>query len=68
MDKMNNIKQGDLFSLLSICSNEELEPLVEYITDAITNHLDTYDIYKTNRPNHDVAAKSQKHFDIFDGR
>jgi len=52
MKKMEKIQKGDLYSLLSVCSNEELAPLVKCITETFTNHLDTYEVYKNNTPNH----------------
>lgn len=49
---LENIENGDLYALLSICDNHELEPLVEIITETITNSLDTCDLYKKNKSNH----------------
>ena len=44
--------------LLTDCSNEELEPLVEYILKAGTNDLDVEPIYEENQPDH------QKYVDL----
>ena len=52
MENIDKIKQGDLYSLLAICSDEELAPLVEIITGCITNELDIDELYKKHKPNH----------------
>lgn len=52
MKNVEKIKQGDLYSLLAACTNEELEPLVKIITEASTNHLDIDPLYKEHSPNH----------------
>ena len=49
---IRDIENGDLYALLSVCSNEDLEPLVKYITGAMTNSLEKSNDYKTYSPNH----------------
>lgn len=46
------ISQGDLYALLEVCSNDELDPLVEIITESLTNHLNINEKYKAYKPNH----------------
>ncbi len=38
-DVLSKIKSGNLYDLLAICSKEDLEPLVGYITDKVSNYL-----------------------------
>jgi hypothetical protein len=52
MEIIKKIKKGDLGTLLSISTNDELEPLVQIIIDAATNHLDINETYKIYQPNH----------------
>jgi len=52
MDIIAKIKKGDLYALLSICTNEELEPLVKTITDTLTNNLKSDEAYKKHSPDH----------------
>lgn len=39
MDELSRIRNGCLYSLLSVCNDEELEPLVNYIRYKFTNSL-----------------------------
>ena len=57
MDSIEEIKQGGLYSLLSACSNQELEPLVYIITATLTNNLKTYELYKKRKPNYKQSYK-----------
>lgn len=56
-DVFSKIKSGDLYSLLASCSNEDLAPLVSYITDKLSNYLVTDDIYKRHSPDHTKYTK-----------
>lgn len=53
---MNNIfekiKSGDLYSLLAVCSKEDLAPLVEFMKDKWSNALESSESYKKNNPDH----------------
>lgn len=51
------IESGDLYALLSVCSNEDLDPLVKFITKAFTNTLDVDEDYKKYAPNHQAYHK-----------
>lgn len=51
------IRSGDIYSLLSVCDNEGLEPLVSVILSATTNSLDQHEKFKLHRPNHKMYAK-----------
>lgn len=44
----------DLIPLLRKCTNEDLDPLVQYIIQkgGITSELETTEVYKKNQPNH----------------
>lgn len=50
--KIENIAKGDLYALLSVCTKEDLDPLVSYITNKLTNMLDINEDYKRYRPDH----------------
>lgn len=52
MNTIKELQQGNLYYLLSVCSNQELEPLVNIITNAFTNHLYIDESYKKYKPNH----------------
>lgn len=56
-DTLSKIQSGDLYALLSICENHDLEPLVSTILSATTNSLDTNQKFKMYRPNHQKYAK-----------
>lgn len=45
---------ADLVPLLRKCTNEDLDPLVQYILQKgwLTSELDTTEVYKKNQPNH----------------
>lgn len=48
----------DLVPLLRKCTNEDLDPLVQYILQKgwLTSGLELTDVYKSNQPNHTVYA------------
>lgn len=50
--KLDNIAKGDLYALLSVCTKEDLDPLVTYILGKLSNLLDINDDYKEHRPDH----------------
>lgn len=50
--KINDIAKGDLYALLSVCTKEDLDPLVKCITGKLSNLLDINDDYKRHRPDH----------------
>ena len=50
--KIDNIAKGDLYALLSVCTKEDLDPLVTYILGKLSNLLDINDDYKRHRPDH----------------
>jgi len=50
--EIENIANGDLYALLSICTKEDLDPLVACITRKLSNLLDINDDYKRHRPDH----------------
>lgn len=52
IEPIEKIKQGKLYPLLSICSNEELDPLVKYIIENKFNCLCISPLYKMHQPNH----------------
>lgn len=51
-EKIDKIKEGCFYSLLSTCTNQELEPLVKIIIETSTNSLDENERYKKYKPNH----------------
>ncbi len=51
-EKIDDIKKGDLYALLSVCTREDLNPLVELIKDKLTNSLEQNDDYKKHYPDH----------------
>ena len=59
LNECQKIKEGDLYALLSICSNEDLAPLVETISGARTliNSFTTSPEYKEFYPNHERYYK-----------
>jgi hypothetical protein len=57
----------DLIPLIRKCNNDDLDPLVSYITQKgwISSQLDLTDIFKKQNPNHrvyadEIAAEIQK--------
>lgn len=50
--KIEDIAKGDLYALLSVCTKEDLDPLVTCITGKFSNLLDINDEYKQHRPDH----------------
>ena len=56
-DTVSAIEGGDLYALLSVCDNDDLEPLVEIIISATTNSLESCKTYKIHRPNHKKYLK-----------
>jgi uncharacterized protein YaaW (UPF0174 family) len=48
----------DLVPLLRKCTNEDLDPLVQYILQKgwLSSELETTDVYKANQPNHTAYA------------
>lgn len=56
--KLQAIKNGDLYALLSVCTDEDLAPLVETITSRPTNFLDTNEDYKKHKPKHSMYHKA----------
>lgn len=51
-DAFEKAHEGDLYALLSLCTNEELAPLVKIITSKFGNFLTIDDKYKKFNPNH----------------
>lgn len=54
---INKIKSEDLYDFLSVCNNDELDPIVEIILNASTNFLSIDETYKENAPNHKAYYK-----------
>ncbi len=50
--KIGDIAKGDLYTLLSVCTKEDLDPLVTCILNKFSNLLDVNDDYKRYRPDH----------------
>lgn len=50
--KIEDIAQGSLYALLSVCSMTDLDPLVSYISGKLSNLLDINEDYKRYRPDH----------------
>ncbi|KYZ86280.1 hypothetical protein A3Q32_17730 [Alcanivorax sp. KX64203] len=50
--KIKDIARGDLYALLSICTKEDLDPLVKCITGKFSNWLEINDDYKKYSPDH----------------
>lgn len=50
--KIKDIAKGDLYALLSVCSKEDLDPLVTCITKKLSNWLEINDDYKRHSPDH----------------
>ena len=50
--EIDDIAKGDLYALLSVCSKDDLDPLVKCITEKLTNLLDVNEDYKRHRPDH----------------
>ena len=57
IDTLEKVKSGDLYALLSVCSNDELEPIVSTILSSTTNMLDVNDKFKKNKPYHQMYTK-----------
>lgn len=55
---IRSIENGDLYSLLSVCSNEELQPLVDCILGKFSNFLSIYKEYKEFSPCHTKYHKA----------
>lgn len=51
-DTLKKIQQGDLYALLSLCTKEELEPIVEKIISKVSNFIDINEEYKKFSPDH----------------
>jgi uncharacterized protein YaaW (UPF0174 family) len=51
-DVFSKVRSGDLYSLLASCSKEDLNPLVGYIIDKLSNYLEIHETYKIHRPDH----------------
>lgn len=51
-DVISKIKSGSLSVLLSVCSKEDLAPLVDYIKDKLSNSLEENEKYKKHSPDH----------------
>ena len=56
MGKNTDIFDKDINPVLEIASNEDLQYLVDLLTGTFSNFLEVNDIYKANRPNHQVYA------------
>ena len=50
--KTDNIANGDLYALLSTCTKEDLDPLVNCITGKLSNFLEINEDYKRYSPDH----------------
>lgn len=51
-EPLDKVRQGDLYALLSLCTKDELAPLVENILGRLSNYLDINDDYKKFQPDH----------------
>lgn len=51
-EMFDRLRGGDLYAVLSLATNKELEPLVSIITAKLTNFLDVKDEYKRHHPDH----------------
>ncbi|WP_394443285.1 hypothetical protein ACGGKE_18295 (plasmid) [Sphingobium naphthae] len=51
-EMLGRLRGGDLYAVLSLATNEELEPLVKIITAKLTNFLEVKDEYQRHHPNH----------------
>ncbi|WP_431858669.1 hypothetical protein [Azospirillum sp.] len=51
-DVIETIRRGDLYALLSVCSDDDLEPLVTRIADAVPTFLEADEDYRNHRPQH----------------
>lgn len=54
---LKKIKSGDLYALLAVCTNDELDPIVKTLLGATTNFLEVNDVYKKFSPNHIMYHK-----------
>lgn len=52
------IRAGDLYALLSVCTDEDLAPLVEVITGKLSNYLEINEDYKKHHPRHSKYHKA----------
>ena len=51
-DTIQQVRQGELYPLLSLCTKEDLAPLVEIILSKFTNSLADNVEYKAHNPHH----------------
>jgi uncharacterized protein YaaW (UPF0174 family) len=51
-DTRDQIRQGQLYALLSLCTNEDLAPLVKIILSRLANYLVINEAYKANPLDH----------------
>ncbi|WP_019938431.1 hypothetical protein [Bordetella sp. FB-8] len=43
---IGDIRKGDLYALLSVCTDHDLEPLLSLIKDRVSSSIESYDQYK----------------------
>lgn len=48
------IRQGDLYALLSVCTDEDLEPLAATIAEGLPDFLETDEAYRRLKPRHSI--------------
>lgn len=56
-EKIQEIESGDLYALLSVCNDSELDPLVKIISEKLSNFLVVNENYKLNNPRHSKYYK-----------
>ena len=56
-ETVDKIKSGDIYAILSVCDNEDVDALVATILSASTNCLEKKDKFKLHRPNHKMYIK-----------
>ena len=52
MSAIEPTRRGELYSLLSVCTKEDLDPIVEILLSKLSNFLDINDTYKAHKPDH----------------
>ncbi|HZH27407.1 MAG TPA: hypothetical protein VEY95_09510 [Azospirillaceae bacterium] len=57
-DQLDAIRKGDLYALLSVCSDEDLDPLVKQILGRFSNFLGVDEGYKKHQPRHSLYTKA----------
>ncbi|AUG52077.1 hypothetical protein [Thalassospira marina] len=52
MSRFDRVESGDLYALLSVCTKEDLDPIVQIILKKVSNFLSTDEKYKKYSPDH----------------